>query len=93
MVRKRRKKRTTKIKHPKKQIEEEYYEIIEFICPHRGLVRQKIKVKKLKTIKNNLPPLVQPCDDLDKVLRTVDDQLTVVEDPSGTENGDGGVLE
>ncbi len=33
-------------------LEDEYYEEIEFICPKRGKIKQRVKVKKYKTVKH-----------------------------------------
>ena len=44
-----RKKKAKRRGHNKSSIEKEYYEEIEFHCPTRGLIKQKVKVTKLKS--------------------------------------------
>lgn len=49
---------------------------IEFVCPKRGKIKQKVKVKRLKSIKMNV---VQPVSTSDKLLSIVENQDTSVD--------------
>jgi hypothetical protein len=54
------KKATTTSNNSDKYLEEVYEKEITFICPKRGPVKQKIKVKRLKTPDNNNVSYVSP---------------------------------
>jgi hypothetical protein len=63
------------------RIEEEYYEIVEFICPVRGLVKQKVKVKRFKPLAEQMTKhLVASVGDLVDQLDEKDDGLAIYSD-------------
>lgn len=65
------KKKTTVEKPEKGPVLEETYETeIEFTCPVRGLVKQKVKVKKFKSVE------IQPAVDI-RPSKSLTDQLDV----------------
>jgi hypothetical protein len=45
-------------------VDELYEDIIEFMCPIRGLVKQKVWVKRLKSLKDNAIPMISTLDDV-----------------------------
>jgi hypothetical protein len=71
------KKKTTRVHIPKTKakvnkppkcndpmVDEMYEDTIEFMCPVRGLVKQKVWVKRLKSLKDNAIPMVSTIDDV-----------------------------
>jgi hypothetical protein len=80
-------------KKPRKdhRIEEIYEEIVEFICPVRGKVKQKVKIKRLKTrldigYQASPVPLKDPLEEIE----ATDDGLAIYngEDLGISENPD-----
>lgn len=66
------KKKTTTEKPQKGPVPDSIYETeIEFMCPVRGLVKQKVKVKKFKSNE------IQQVDDIKLPSKSVTDQLDV----------------
>ncbi len=61
------------------QIEEIVEIEVEFICPKRGKVKQKVKVKKLKPIKVDGVQQVTAKDEIDKIDKE-DDSLSMYGD-------------
>lgn len=56
---------------------------IEFTCPVRGRVKQKVKVKRLKKSATNMPNIVSTKDDLNGID---DDGLSIYEGSGDEEN-------
>ena len=68
-------------KKPRKdpRVEEIYEEEITFTCPVRGLVKQKVKVKRFKTFGEQTKHLLSTSDAIDK-LEEADDGLAMYSD-------------
>jgi hypothetical protein len=64
--------KATKSKNP--GVEDTVEVEIEFDCPVRGKVKQKVKVKKLKTVEVNVGAIVNSSDDID-ALDAKDNEL------------------
>lgn len=63
------KNKTSKNKIDDSLIEEVVEEIVEFICPKRGKVKQKVKIKKIKSVKKDAyqtMDIKDPIENLDK---------------------------
>lgn len=79
---------------PKKdpRIEQIYEEEVSFTCPVRGLVKQKVKVKRFKTLEEQTSKhLVATIDELTSSLDEKDDGLSIYSD--GEELGITGISE
>lgn len=79
------KKSNPKEKKPKERkdprIKETYEEEISFMCPIRGLVKQKVKVKKFKPLNQQDPKYrIAPIDELTAKLDTEDDGMAIYSD-------------
>jgi hypothetical protein len=77
------KKAQEKKKQPKKdpRIEEIYEQEVTFVCPVRGLVRQKVKIKRYKPLtQQEVRPLVASIDELTEKLDEKDDGLSIYSD-------------
>ncbi len=70
------------VKEPKDpRIEETYYEEITFNCPKRGLVTQKVKVKRFKaTVVTDPKGLIVPLGELASQLEEKDDGMSIYSD-------------
>lgn len=68
-------------KKPRKdpRIQRIYEEIVEFDCPVRGRVKQKVKIKRFKTLNEQTKQLMASSDDIDK-LEDSDDGLAIYND-------------
>lgn len=69
---------------PKEKVDpnvlEEYWEEVSFMCPKRGLVKQKIKVKRLKPRGDGQDMSMMPDSDLTTKLDNIDDGLEIYGD-------------
>jgi hypothetical protein len=79
------KKSEPKEKKPKEKkdprIEETYEEEVSFMCPVRGLVKQKVKVKKFKPLNQQDPKYrIAPIDELTAKLDSEDDGMSIYND-------------
>ena len=71
MARKAKKKKSAKIVQTRKRrmsavdpnVEEVYEEEVTFMCPTRGLVKQKVKIKRYKSLTINNPHIIGPDED------------------------------
>lgn len=83
-------KKTTKKNAPKDtkpkerkdpRIKNTYEEEITFVCPVRGLVKQKVKVRKFKPLNQQDPRYrIAPIDELTSKLDTEDDGMAIYSD-------------
>lgn len=83
-------KKTTKKSTPKEtkpkekkdpRIEETYTEEVEFMCPVRGLIKQKVKVKRFKPLNQQDPKYrIVTIDELAAKLDTEDDGMSIYSD-------------
>jgi hypothetical protein len=63
------------------RIEETYEEEVTFMCPKRGLIKQKVKVKRFKPLSQQLVTHVTaPTDELDSKLDSEDDGMSIYND-------------
>lgn len=67
------KKSSKKRGHNKSSIEKEYYEEIEYTCPVRGKIKEKIKVTKLKSKLVDARQTIGGGDELDSYGSADDD--------------------
>lgn len=59
------------------RIEETYEEEIQFMCPKRGLVKQKVKIKKYKTLTQYTPVNTVLSSDTLSMVEQKDDGLSM----------------
>jgi hypothetical protein len=79
---------------PKKdpRIQQVYEEEVTFMCPKRGLVKQKVKIKRYKTLEEQTNKhLVATIDEITAKLDETDDGLSIYSD--GEELGITGIPE
>jgi len=63
------------------RIEETYEEEITFMCPLRGLIKQKVKVKKFKPLDKQDPRhVIAPIDEISTQLDANDDGMSIYSD-------------
>ena len=63
------------------RIEETYYEEVTFMCPNRGLVKQKVKVKRFRaTTVNDAKNILTPLTELASQLEEKDDGMSIYSD-------------
>lgn len=79
------KKKAPKPKAPKEKkdprIEEVYYDTVTFMCPKRGLVTQKVKVKRFKaTATDDAKNILLPSTELATKLEEKDDGMSIYSD-------------
>lgn len=65
--------RKKRSKKKNQDVEKEFYEEIEFDCPVRGKVKQKVKVKKLKSKLISYTQLIKSGDELGSIESSDDD--------------------
>lgn len=74
------------------RIEQVYEQEVSFMCPVRGLVKQKVKIKRFKTLEEQTSKhLVATIDELTSALDEKDDGLSIYSD--GEELGITGISE
>lgn len=63
------------------RIEETYYEEVTFMCPKRGLVKQKVKIKRFKAAAvSDAKNLLIPLTELASQLEEKDDGMSIYSD-------------
>jgi hypothetical protein len=63
------------------RIKETYEEEVSFMCPVRGLVKQKVKVRKFKPLnQQDLRYRIAPTDELETKLDNEDDGMAIYSD-------------
>ena len=63
------------------RVEEIYEEIVEFMCPVRGLVKQKVKIKRYKYLVSTVKPILD-ASDLAAKIEEKDDGLSIYSSPT-----------
>ena len=67
------KKKSARRGHNKQSIESEHYEVIEFTCPIRGKITQKVKVTRLKSKLVDPKQYIGGTDELDTIDSSEDE--------------------
>jgi len=82
MAKKKKIKEKAKVAAAKKdpRIEETYDEVITFMCPKRGLVKQKVKVKRYRATASVDVKNVLAGTELDDILEEKDDGMAIYSD-------------
>jgi hypothetical protein len=63
------------------RIQEMYYEEVTFVCPIRGLVKQKVKVKRFKPLNQQDPKYrITAVNELTEKLDSQDDGMSIYSD-------------
>lgn len=78
---KQKKSKKPQVKAPKDpRIEEIYEQEVEFVCPTRGLVKQKVKIKRFKPLSTQLQTGIIYSSDSISALEEKDDGLSIYSD-------------